>query len=100
LRLSISPLTVDGNGAPFLRFINHKFDREVMIPVSDQLEKRLREQSERTLQQRPTTPWLFPRLTSNHDGLRCMSYGAWKSRLADWLDDIELKDELRRPVRV
>jgi integrase len=52
----------DGQGAPYLRYVNHKMNREAAVPIDDELEADIRAQQGRVLERWPDgNPHLFPR---------------------------------------
>ena len=51
----------DGDGAPYLRYSNHKMKREALVPIDEEVEAGIAEQQQRILRRWPGgSPWLFP----------------------------------------
>ncbi|WP_202872948.1 hypothetical protein [Kribbella capetownensis] len=71
LRLSPDCITRDGDGAPYLRYVNHKMRREALVPIDAELERELGEQRQRVRPRWPDgAPVLFPRPTDTPEGRR------------------------------
>jgi integrase len=59
----------DANGAPYLRYYNHKMRREALVPVDEELERAIGEHRRRLRTRWPQgTPRLFPKLRDNPAG--------------------------------
>src|SRR5260370_241892 len=65
-RLPFSCIVTDADGAPYLRYYNHKMKREALVPLDEELRQQISDQHQRTLPRSPAgPPGLFPRPTSN-----------------------------------
>jgi integrase len=97
--LAFDPLLHDGQGAPYLKYYNHKMRREAAIPIDEELEAEIRSQQRRVTERWPAAiPYLFPRLTGNAGGQRCFTYGAYWAMLKRWLITCDIRDEHGQPV--
>jgi len=91
----------DADGAPYLRYFNHKMHREALVPIDEGLEGAIREHHQRLDARWPRgTPVLFPQATANPDGARTMGYGTYRTSLGRWLKRCEISDEYGQPVRL
>jgi len=63
LRLRNDCVVADAEGAPYLRYLNHKMKREALVPIDDQLRELIAEHRDRTAQRWPgaSIPGLWPR---------------------------------------
>jgi len=60
--LAFDCLVHDGQGAPYLRYLNHKMRREAAVPIDEELEAEIRTQQERVANRWPDShPHLFSR---------------------------------------
>ncbi|MEU4580459.1 tyrosine-type recombinase/integrase [Nonomuraea sp. NPDC023979] len=99
--LSFDCLLHDGQGAPYLRYVNTKMEREAAVPIDEELEAEIRTQQRRVLERWPGgNPHLFPRLTGNANGQRPMSSDAYRGQLNRWLASCNVRDEQGRPVHL
>jgi len=64
LRLPADCLVTDADGAPYLRYDNHKMKRQALVPIDEELQELILTERARTSSSR----WLFPRATKNPDG--------------------------------
>jgi integrase len=91
----------DGRGAPYLRYRNHKMNREAAVPIDEHLEREIRVQQDRVLRRWPGgSPHLFPRPTSNASGQRPFATATYRGMLHRWLDSCDIRDEHDRPVHL
>jgi integrase len=101
LRLASDCVVTDADGAPYLRYVNHKMKRDALVPIDEQLRVMLDEQRRRNTERWPTgTAGLFPRPTKNVDGLEPISSSTYRLALYRWLDRCEIRDEHGRPVHL
>jgi integrase len=99
--LAFDCLVHDGQGAPYLRYLNHKMRREAAVPIDQELEAEIRAQQQRVAARWPDThPHLFPALTGNANGQRALSYGSYRRALNAWLADCEIRDEHGEPAKL
>ncbi|WP_405065049.1 tyrosine-type recombinase/integrase [Kribbella sp. NBC_01510] len=101
LRLSPDCITRDGDGAPYLRYFNHKMRREALVPIDAELERELGEQRHRVRDRWPgSTPVLFPQPTDNPEGQRWMVDQTYRRALRRWLETCDVRDEHGQPVNI
>ena len=93
-------LARDAQGAPYLRYRNHKMRREAMVPVDEQLATAIAQQQRRARERYPAGSALFPRKTANPDGNRPMPAGTYHYLLQQWLADCGITGEAGEPARV
>jgi len=99
--LAFECLIHDGQGAPYLRYVNHKMHREAAVPIDEELQTEIRAQQTRVAQQWPDThPHLFPALTGNADGHRVMTYYSYRIMMLHWLKVCDIRDEHGDPVHL
>lgn len=99
--LAFDCLVHDGQGAPYLRYLNHKMRREAAVPIDDELEAEIRSQQQRVAARWPDPhPHLFPALTGNANGQRALSYYSYRAILNRWLEGCEIRDEHGAPARL
>jgi integrase len=100
-RLPFDCLVYDHDGAPYLRYHNHKMNREALVPIDDELHQMITEHQRQILQRRPAgVPVLFPRRRANLDGTRPIGASTYRSALNRWLQRCQVNDELGRPVHL
>jgi hypothetical protein len=91
----------DGQDAPYLRYLNHKMNRQAAIPIDEELEAEIRAQQHRVLQRFPDgNPNLFVRQTANAGGRRCLTYHGYRGMLNRWLASCDIRDEHGQPVHL
>ena len=101
LNLPLDPVVHDADGAPYLRYFNHKMKREALVPIDEQLHQHLSEQQQRLLEQWPAgVTVLFPRRGANLRGDKPISSSGYRSSLTEWLKRCDTRDELGRPVHL
>lgn len=97
-RLSIDCLVHDAQGAPCLRYRNHKMNREAIVPIDDQLATAIGQRAHTVLEQMPEATHLAPG-PGSRDGRRPWSSGPVTTRINAWQETIGLHDEQGRPFR-
>lgn len=86
INLPLDPVVHDAEGAPYLRYFNHKMKREALVPIDEELEQQLRDHQRRILEERPEgVSVLFPRADANLRGDRPISTSGYRISLAEWL---------------
>ncbi|GAA3820243.1 tyrosine-type recombinase/integrase [Streptomyces chiangmaiensis] len=101
INLPLDPVVHDAEGAPYLRYFNHKMKREALVPIDEELEQQLRDHQRRILEERPEgVSVLFPRADANLRGDRPISTSGYRISLAEWLQRCETRDELGRPAHI
>lgn len=96
LRLKADCVVTDAEGAPYLRYLNHKMKREALVPVDQDVRAEVMAQRERA----GSSSWLFPRPTKNPDGRFPSTSGTYRAALYRWLQHCDVRDEQGRPVRL
>lgn len=101
LRLRADCLVTDADGAPYLRYVNHKMKRDALVPIDEQLRDLIGEHRQHTTARWPAgTPGLFPRPTKNIDGTHPIASPTYRMALLRWLDICDIRDEHNRPVHL
>lgn len=101
VRLPTDCIAYDGEGAPYLRYLNHKMKREALVPIDADLADAITAQRHRLQEDWPDgTPVLFPRVTHNDNGEEPVSDGVYRKALHRWLKRCAVRDEHGQPVRV
>jgi integrase len=99
--LAFDCLLHDGQGAPYLRYVNHKMRREAAVPIDAALQDQVRAQQQRVADRWPEQhPHLFPQLKGNVGGQRALSYYSYRGMLNSWLTLCEVHDEHGDPVHL
>jgi integrase len=96
LRLQADCVITDEEGAPYLRYVNHKMKREALVPIDEEICAEVTGQQERA----GLSPWLFPRPIKNPDGRFPSSSGTYREALYRWLQHCDVRDEQGRPVHL
>lgn len=99
-RLSVDCVTTDAHGAPYLAYRNHKMRRDALVPISPSLAATIAEQQQWVLARFPNVEHLLIREKRNPLGRLHYSADTFRHRLADWLHECDVRDELGRPVHV
>jgi integrase len=100
-RLPFDCVVRAADGALYLRYVNHKLQREALVPIDADLEHQLQEQQRRVLARWPAgAPVLFPQPTRNPDGRKPLSTTVYRQQLRRWLASCEVRDEHGRPVQL
>lgn len=101
LRLKTDCVVTDADGAPYLKYFNHKMKRDALVPIDEQLRNLLNQQRRRNSERWPAgTPGLFPRPTKNVDGLEPVSSSTYRLALYRWLARCDIRDEQNQPVHL
>ena len=98
-RLRIDAVITGSDGAPYLRYWNHKRRREAVVPLSDRAAEAIAVQRASVRERFPECEWLFPRRLANRRGQRPMDYEFVWSTLRRWCEELDLRDEHGEPVR-
>jgi integrase len=96
LRLKADCVITDAEGAPYLRYVNHKMKREALVPIDEEIRAEVSGQQERA----GSSPWLFPRPMKNPDGRFPSCSGTYREALYRWLQHCDVRDEQGRPVHL
>ena len=91
----------DANGAPYLRYYNHKMKREALVPIDEELERAIGEHRQHLQTRWPQgTPRLFPKLRDNPGGQRPVGDDAYRKALHRWLERCDIRDEHGQPAHL
>jgi integrase len=96
-RLRFDVVTVGSDGAPYLRYWNHKRRREAVVPISDRAAEAIAAQQAWVREHFPGCEWLFPRLNANGRGKEPMGYAFVYHTLRRWAKALDLRDEHGEP---
>ena len=94
-RLSYDCLVTDPKGAPYLRYVNHKMNREALVPLDEELCTLIRAQQARVTAEATAPPVLFPRPTKNPDRAIPLSTSTYRAALYRWLKSLDVRDRTR-----
>jgi integrase len=100
LTLTRDAVAHDAQGAPYLRYLNHKMKREALVPIDEELHALITAQQEAVAQDHPAADVLFPRPTKNPDGRAPIPAATYRGALYRWLRDVDIRDEHARPVQL
>jgi integrase len=100
LTLTRDAVAHDAQGAPYLRYLNHKMKREALVPIDEELHALITAQQEAVAQDHPAADVLFPRPTKNPDGRAPIRAATYRGALYRWLRDVDIRDEHARPVQL
>jgi integrase len=96
LRLRIDCIVTDAEGAPYLRYTNHKMKREALVPIDEEIREEIAERRRESGAGR----WLFPRPTKNPDGRFPSAASTYRAALYRWLQCCDVRDEHGMPVQL
>src|SRR5262249_42178015 len=99
-RLRVDCLVHDGQGAPYLRYTNHKMRRDAFVPIDTDLAEAITPQQQAVLPEFDEPAYLLPRPTRNPDGKLPFSTATFRGELQEWLHECNIRDELDRPAQV
>jgi integrase len=98
-KLPYDCLVSDADGAPYLRYLNHKMRREALVPIDDELHALIADQQRRLLDTWPDgVAVLFPRPIRNLDGSKPFSYRTYRKKLLGWVQRCDVRDEHGQPA--
>lgn len=101
LQLPADCVVTDTDGAPYLRYFNHKMKREALVPIDEELRDLLDQQRQRNTERWTTaTPGLFPRPTKNIEGNHPIASSTYRLALYRWLECCDIRDERGNPVHL
>jgi integrase len=101
LRLGSDCVVPDSDGAPYLKYFNHKMKRDALVPIDEQLHGLLDQQRDRNRGRWAAgTPVLFPRPTKNVDGIAPVASATYRQALYRWLTVCDIRDEHGGPVHL
>jgi integrase len=100
-KLPYDCIVTDPDGAPYLKYFNHKMKREALVPIDEELTTMITRQQGTVRHRWPnSTAVLFPRMTTNPDGSRPYSAATYRSALYRWLKLCDIRDEHGSPVHL
>jgi integrase len=101
LRLEPDCIAYDADGAPYLRYYNHKMKREALVPIDEQLREQIGDQQRRARERWPDgTSVLFPQGRANPDGRKALTDSAYRRALRAWLERCDIRDEHGHPAHL
>jgi integrase len=100
LRLRRDCVVRDADGAPYLRYLNHKMKREALVPIDDELERLIGEHRAQLDARLPHGGLLFPRPRDNPDGARPLDSKTYRNFLHRWVKRCDIRDEHGQPVHL
>jgi site-specific recombinase XerD len=101
LRLPFDALMTGADGAPYLRYINHKLRREAVIPVSDRIVAEIHRQQDYVSARWPNgSPYLLPAETRNPDGLRHLTGQVLRTKINRWMRDCDIREASGRAAHI
>ena len=99
--LPFNPVLTDSSGWPCLRFEAAKVRSEQLIPLSARAAAAIGAQQDYVRERWPAgSPWLFPGIAGNDDGLKPYSHSSFTRQLIHWQRVIDLRDQAGQPVTV
>ena len=99
-RLRADALITGSDGAPYLRYWNHKRHREAIVPISDRAVEAMAAHRAWVDEHHPGCEWMFPRLNANGRGQRPMGYPFIIGTLHRWSEALDLRDRCGDRVRL
>ena len=100
-KLPADCVVTDADGAPYLRYYNHKMRREALVPIDEELAGQIARQRQRTAERWPGgTTVLFPRPQANLPGTRPIGGSTYRTALYAWLETCDIRDEHGQPVHL
>ncbi|MEO3858492.1 tyrosine-type recombinase/integrase [Acrocarpospora sp. B8E8] len=99
-RLRLDCIVRDGQGAPYLRYTNHKMRRDAFVPIDTDLAQAIAAQQQTVLAEFDDPTYLLPRPTRNPEGKMPFSAATFRGELRTWLRVSDIRDELGQPVHV
>jgi integrase len=99
-KLPLDCVVRDGQGAPYLRYTNHKMRREAFVPIDTELAQAIAAQQQTVLGEFDDPDFLLPRATRNPEGKVAFSTATFRGQLRQWLRICDVRDEHGRPVHL
>jgi integrase len=100
LRLHRDCILRDADGAPYLRYFNHKMKREALVPIDDELERLIAEHRAQLEDRIPRSLLLFPTDHDSDDGNRPRHSSTYRKALRRWVKRCDVRDEQGQPVHL
>jgi integrase len=99
--LALDCVIRDGDGAPYLRYLNRKMKREALVPLDEEVHAAIIDQQRRVRERFPGgSSWLFPAPKMNPDGAKPLTTHSYRGQLDGWLERCNIRDEHGQPVRL
>jgi integrase len=98
-RLKLDAVITGNDGAPYLRYFNHKRRREAVVPLSDRAAEAIAVQRASVRERFPDCEWLFPKQPANRRGQQPVDRSFVSFALRRWSDALDLRDEHGEPFR-
>lgn len=84
----------DGQGAPYLRYLNQEMRREARVPIDEELQAQIQTQQTQVARRWPEAhPHLLPAFERNAGGQRVLTYDSYPRILMRWLQICDIRDE-------
>lgn len=99
-KLPLDCIVRDGQGAPYLRYTNHKMRREAFVPIDTDLAQAIAVQQQAVFGEFDDPRFLLPRPNRNPEGKVAFSTATFRGQLREWLRTCDIRDEHRRAVHV
>jgi integrase len=101
-RLAFNCIVQDQEGAPYLRYYNHKMKREALVPIDEQLHAEIGRQQQRVQDRYPAAApaVLFPRPLKNAAGNMPLSGSTYRQALCPWLERCDIRDQHGQPIHL
>ncbi|MGA5504963.1 tyrosine-type recombinase/integrase [Streptomyces umbrinus] len=99
-KLRLDCVVRDGQGAPYLRYTNHKMRRDAFVPIDTDLAEAIATQQQAVLAEFSDPVFLLPRANRNPEGKVAFSTSTFRGQLREWLRICGVRDERGRPVHV
>lgn len=99
-KLGLDVIARDSQGAPYLRYTNHKMRREAFVPIDAELAGAIAAKQIEVIAEFSNGTCLLPRRTRNPDGVISYSPATFREWLEKWLIDCDIRDELGRLVHL
>jgi hypothetical protein len=99
-RLRLDCVVRDGQGAPYLRYTNHKMRRDAFVPIDTDLAEAIAAQQRAVVDEFDDPVFLLPRPTRNPEGKVAFSTATFRGELREWLRVCDIRDELGRQGHV
>ncbi|MEU3343002.1 site-specific integrase [Streptomyces sp. NPDC006668] len=97
-KLPLDCVVRDGQGAPYLRYTNHKMRRDAFVPIDTDLAEAIAAQQQAAIAEFDDPAFLLPRSNRNPEGKVAFSTATFRGQLREWLRICDIRDEHGRPV--
>lgn len=100
LHLGQDCLIRDGDGAPYLRYLNRKMKREALVPISEEMADQIGAQIAHVRSTYSQAAVLFPRIQNNADGTAIPGPSVFNTALKTWVLACDIRDEHQIPIHL